>query len=380
MSIRAAVLLVPALIACGKKPAAEDAVKKEPPAPVKVPLVTAKAEPTPQQVVLSGTVRADQRAEVTSDTQGKVINVMVERGKRVKQGDPVVQLDVRSAALGAREAQANLASARAQRELAEEECRRTKSLLEKGAITKSEFDRQNAACTSALQQVSAAEARTQMMAKSVADGIVRAPFDGVVAEKMVTPGEWVAPGRPLFTLVDDDPLTIELSVPEVGVNAVRADQRVELVSITDPDHTFGATVTRIGAEVGRTRALIVEAKIDPGSPLIPGMFAEARVNIGNVARPVIPRSALRGKCENKPQLQAGDNGTFKIVDKEQCKGPWRVFVAAKGERGLELEERIVQLGPSPGKDRVSIEQGVKAGEKVVEKLDESIVDGLRVVE
>ena len=60
-----------------------------------------------------------------------------------------------------------------------------------------------------------------MMSKSVADGLVRAPFDGVVAEKNVAPGEWVAPGKPLFTLVDDDPLKIELSVPEV---AVRDDQ------------------------------------------------------------------------------------------------------------------------------------------------------------
>ncbi len=147
MSIRASLLLV-LIAACGKK-SVEEVSKKEPPPPVKVALVTVKAAPTPQLVILSGVVTADQRAEVTADTAGKVINVMVERGKRVKQGDPVVQLDVRSAALGAREAQANLASARAQRELAEEECRRTKSLLDKGAITKSEFDRQNAACTSA---------------------------------------------------------------------------------------------------------------------------------------------------------------------------------------------------------------------------------------
>jgi len=78
-------------------------------------------------------------------------------------------------------------------------------LLDKGAITKSEFDRQNTQCLGALEQVSAAQARTEMMAKSVTDGLVRAPFEGVVSEKFVTPGEWVAPGKPLFTLVDDDP-------------------------------------------------------------------------------------------------------------------------------------------------------------------------------
>src|SRR5688572_8213158 len=148
--------------------------KAPPPPPLKVAFATAEEAPSPQQLVLTGMVAADQRSEVTADTQGKVLDVMVERGQRVKMGAPVVRLDVRTSALAAREAQANLASARAQRELAEQECVRTKQLLDKGAITRSEYDRQNAQCTSALQQVSAAEARTEMMVKSVADGIVRA--------------------------------------------------------------------------------------------------------------------------------------------------------------------------------------------------------------
>ena len=77
-------------------------------------------------------------------------------------GQPVVQLDVRNAALSAREAQANLESARAQKQLAEEECKRTKTLLDKGAITRSEYNRQATQCTSTLQQVSAAQARADM--------------------------------------------------------------------------------------------------------------------------------------------------------------------------------------------------------------------------
>ena len=99
-------------------------------------------------------VAADQRSDVTADTQGKVINVMVERGQRVKMGQPVVQLDVRTAALAAREAQANLAAARAQKQLAEEECKRTQVAARQGRDhPQSEYDRQMTQCTSALQQV-----------------------------------------------------------------------------------------------------------------------------------------------------------------------------------------------------------------------------------
>src|SRR5678815_5550102 len=98
-------------------------------------------------------------------------------------------------------------------------------IRDRGAITRSEYDRQSTQCTSALQQVSAAQARTEMIAKSVSDGLVRAPFDGMVADKNVTPGEWVAPGRPLFTLVDDDPLKVELSVSEIAISQIKKDQR-----------------------------------------------------------------------------------------------------------------------------------------------------------
>ncbi|HVK86857.1 MAG TPA: efflux RND transporter periplasmic adaptor subunit, partial [Kofleriaceae bacterium] len=258
-------LLLLTLAACSKK--GDDAAAKKPAAPpVNAEVITAQEASAPQTLTLTGLIAADQRSEVTADTQGKVLAVMIERGQRVKMGDPVVRLDVRSAALSAREAQANLAAARAQKSLAEEECKRAQTLLDKGAITRSEYDRQMTQCTSALQQVSAAQARTEMISKSVADGLVRAPFEGMVAEKNVTPGEWVAPGRPLFTLVDDDPLKIELSVPEQSVRSIEKGQTVSIAAVAVPCVTFSATVPRVGAEIGRTRSLIVDATIDKAAP------------------------------------------------------------------------------------------------------------------
>ncbi len=351
MTVATVALAVLATISACKKQEGGGSTKAPPPAPLELEVITVGEAPAPQQMVLTGIIKADQRSEVTADTAGKVLGVMVDRGQRVKMGQELVRLDVRTQALSAREAQANLATARAQRQLAEEECKRAQSLLDKGAITRSEHDRQSTQCTSALQQVSAAEARTAMIAKSVADGIVRAPFEGVIGEKNVTPGDWVAPGRPLFTLIDDDPLEIELSVPEAAVRAIKLDQRVELTAVADPGKTYGATITRIGAEIGRTRSLMVEATLDKGSALVPGMFAEAKVTIGEVVRPVLPASAVvkRGKT-------------------------WHAFVVVNGE----AEDRIVQLGTPPAPGQVSIVQGVTKGAKVVAKITEQVVDGVRV--
>jgi RND family efflux transporter MFP subunit len=352
--MRAFPLLLVALFAC-KKPSDSGAGSAKPPPapPLKVATATVTEGPTPDVIVVTGLVAADQRSEVTADTQGKVINVMIERNQRVKLGQPVVQLDTRSAALSAREVAANLAAAKSQKQLADQECQRTKSLLDKGAITKSEYDRQMTQCTSSQEQVAAIEARQQMMAKSVSDGLVRAPFDGVVAEKMVAPGEWVAPGKALFTLVDDDPLKVELSISEVAVPLMKKDQHVELFTVSHPEKSIGATVTRLGAEIGRTRSLIVEAVIDKDSGLVPGMFVEAHIKTGDVTRAIAPKDAVvkRGKT-------------------------WRAFVVKKGE----VEERIVQLGPEPAPGQVSISQGLAKGEKIVAKVTDEVVDGRAVQE
>jgi membrane fusion protein (multidrug efflux system) len=350
-----AVLVLSLLVSvssCGKK-AEDTASKAPPPAPVKVPLAVATEQPSPDVLTLTGMITADQRSEVTADTQGKVVSVLVERGQRVKMGQPVVQLDVRNASLSAREAQANLESARAQKKLAEEECKRAQALLDKGAITRSEYDRQSTQCTSTLQQVSAAQARADLITKSIADGLVRAPFDGVVTEKSVVAGEWVAPGRTLFTLVDDDPLKIELSVPEVWVRSIQKDQKVELKAVAFPDNVYNAKITRIGGEIGRTRSLIVEATLDPQTDLVPGMFAEAHVVTGQTVRPVIPAEAVVKK------------GKFS-----------HAFVVVKGE----VQDHIVQVAPGPAAGQLAVLQGVTKGDKVVAKYTEQIKDGLRVAE
>jgi membrane fusion protein (multidrug efflux system) len=374
--MRTALLLV-ALIACSKK-GGEEAAKKELPAPVKVKLHTAAVAEAPKQLVLTGMVAANQRAEVTADGAGKVLAVKVERGDDVKFGDELLKLDVQTAALGAREVQANLASARAQRALAEEECKRTQQLFDKGAITKSEYDRQMTTCTAALQQVSALEARAAMMSKSIADGIVRAPFAGKIGQRMVSPGEWVAPGRPLFVLVDAKALKIELSVPEVAIKKVALGQRVQLRAVSDPDHVVGAKVTRLGAEIGRTRSLIVEATIDEGSTFVPGMFAEALLESGKIQRVVVPKTAIVKRCGGGGVGAGSAAGSAAKPKRTECAGGKpRVFVANKNH---ELEERIVQTGPTLETGLVAIIDGVEQGEKLVELVDDSIVDGLRVAE
>jgi membrane fusion protein, multidrug efflux system len=350
-SIVTAVLALGAA-ACSKSSAGQDAAARAE-APVKVALVKVEEAPAPDRLTLTGMVTAEESSDVASSVPGRVLAVLVERGARVKFGDPLVRLDASSAALSAQSVRAQLAAAQAQEKLAAEECKRAQALLDKGAITRSQFDRELTNCTATAQTVAATKAQLGLVSKSINDGVVRAPFAGRIDARWVSPGEWVQPGMRLVTLVDDQPLHIELAVPEASVPRVSAGQDVLVSAVAFPKQQFPAKITRLGAEVGRqTRALTAEAELAAGSPLTPGMFAEAAITLSVDPMPVVPANALVKR------------GTT-----------WRLFAVVKGR----LEERVVQRGPELPDGRVALKRGAKPGEQVAAPITEQVADGVAVL-
>jgi membrane fusion protein (multidrug efflux system) len=340
-----------ALVACSRSDAkAVDARNLEP--VVKVALHQVAAMPAPERLTLTGTVMARETSDVTASVQGKVLAVLVDRGSRVKFGDPLLRLDASSASLSAQSIRAQLGAAEAQEKLASEECKRSQQLLDKGAITRSQYEREMTSCTAATKNTAATRAQLQLASKSIADGIVRAPFAGVITTRMISPGEWVGPGVPLVTLVDDNPLHVDLSVPEAWVPRVAVGQEVSVEAVAYPGKRFTAKITKLGSEIGRVnRALIAEAELQTGTPLVSGMFAEASITVGSSPMAVVPKSAL---------VRRGNT--------------WRLFAVSKGH----LQERVVQLGPELPGDLQAVARGVAAGEKVAAKIDEQVVDGVKV--
>ncbi len=343
-------LLVSALAACGSKAAETGALAPE--VSAKVPLVAAESLATPVLLVITGAVKADQASMVASDTAGRALAVMVDVNSRVKAGDPLIRLDTSNASLSGAEVRAQLTAAQAQQQNADAECARSKALLDKGAITKSQYEREITNCTAAAQNVAAIVARSRQVGKAISDGVVRAPFAGVIAEKWVSVGEWVAPGSRLVQLVDDDPLKVDISVPESAAALVKEGQSVELGTVAFPEKTFKAAITRVGSVLTETpRALTCEATIEPGSGLKPGMFVSVRVKLGEKPMPAVPKAAL---------AQRGST--------------WRLWVVVKGH----LQERVVELGPELPGGKVAIATGVAVGEKVAAAVTEQVSDGVKV--
>ena len=353
---------------------------------------TAEVREVPSTIDLSGTLLADDESHVSPIVPGRVVEVLVERGSVVAEGDPLVrlrdtdyrlqlaaahsQLDQARARLGIDQSgtppapaeTSEVLSAQAQMQLNDSALERAEGLAQRGVFTQSQLDEARARATSsresyatALQNarasiasLSAAQTSLRQASTSVGESIVRAPFAGEIATRDVSPGEYVTAASHLVTLVRTDPLRIEVQIPQERIFAVHEGQAVE-VRVDATDHVFAATIRYISASVDvASRGLIVEAVVpnsDAAHRLRPGMFARARILLGDTERMAsVPSSAVL--------TQAGVS---------------RVFILRDGrvvESVVSIAEREVE--------RVTISRGVSPGDVVATERLEQLADGMRI--
>lgn len=317
-------------------------VRTEPVTPLEVPRI----------LRLTGTLRGNREAELAANASGRVLSVGVERGMLVKPGQLLATLDVRAATLSAAEARAQADSARAQEEHARDECDRYEKLRERGAISDLEYQQKVTLCRTLPLTAQAANARAALAAQSVGDGVIRAPFAGVVAERFIEVGQYVRQDSKVATIVSLDPIRLELAVPEAEVSRVAEGARVSFGVSAWPGQPFAGTIRFVSGVVrASTRDLVVEALVENADRrLMPGMFADVELAVGSEALPSVPRGAVLTGREHP-----------------------RLFVVAEGR----LEERVVALGPAAG-ERVTVRRGVRLGDAVAVSDPAQLANGRAV--
>jgi membrane fusion protein (multidrug efflux system) len=325
-----------------------DAAKPAAP-PLHVETAVVGEQSVPKLLKLTGVLSSNERTDLAANATGRVTKTFVERGDHVAQGAILAQLDARSAALSHAEAVAEVSSAAEQLKNAQANCQRYVSLLAKGAITQQEYDQQTTTCQTQAASAEAARARAAAAAQMLTDSSIRAPFGGVIAERFVHVGDYVHADTRVVTLLVDDPLRLELTVPEANIENVHPGLVVTFQTVAFPGRTFDATVKYMGREIRQaTRDLVVEAVTDNGDhALLPGMFVTAQIPIGQETLPVVPATAIVERDQN--------DSLFEVVDKH-------------------LVEHIVQLGPKAG-DLVAIADGVGKGAQIVVSPPAGAIDG-----
>jgi RND family efflux transporter MFP subunit len=334
---------------------------------------------------LTGSLIADERSSVASNASGIASEVRVDRGSIVRKNDIMVQIDPSDAKNKLIEGQALYAElkarlgidgdlegfnpldqpevrlAKASVDLAMSNLKRAKDLHEKKVVSSEAYDQTQTEfelatqryrqslllIKQAYQACMTAQARLSILEKAVADTTIRAPFDGLVAERLVSVGEQISSGMQatkVVTLVRTDPLRLSLTVPQQNIGSIQPGQTVRFHVDSFPDRMFEGKVQFIAPVVTNdTRSMVVEAVVpNPDGALRPGLFATAELVLQNKAAEVFaPSSAVQRTGEVA-----------------------RVFVVRDGM----AREQVVALGQE-NKGKIHITSGLTGKELLVARPD-----------
>lgn len=343
------VLCALSLAACKKPDAAPEAgatkVTEIALPPVKVQTGLIETQKMPRYLTLTGSVYADRQSDIAANVAGRVTNTYVERGMPVKLGQVIAVVDSRAAGFQAAAAVAQSQAAQTQVNLAKQDCERADTLFAQGAIAKSEFERLKSQCTAQLYTANAAQANADLANKSASDTIIRAPFDGIIGERFVNVGEYVQPPTRVASVFAVNPVRVSLSVPEPAVALVKEGQTLMLQVSSYPGKDFPATIRFVSPTLRpNTRDLIVEAsaKNDDGS-LRPGMFATAKLAVGEDEQPTVPTSAIKVEGTVRRLFLARNGQAFEVVVQTGVEKDGRIAVLEP----LAAGEKVI-LTPPPG--------------------------------
>jgi RND family efflux transporter MFP subunit len=286
-----------------------------------------------RSIFVTGSLNPEETVQVSAEVPGRVAAIHVDFGHEVKKGQVIAELDKQELNLQLERSEAALAQAlarlgldpgqenvrpettpairqaQAQMEDAKSKYRNASSLVKTGDISQERFteiEKLYQARLAALEaakddsrtlyaNVQALEAEVKLARKRVNDATVRAPFNGSVSEKLVSPGEYLKENVPIVTLVKTHPLRLRVEVPETATGAVKVGTELRFKTDAAPGAEFKAVVRKLNPSLdARSRTLTAEARLAQADRrLRPGMFVQVELVLSKGAEAVlVPKQAV----------------------------------------------------------------------------------------
>lgn len=256
---------------------------------------------------VSGGLKAVNSAIVKAKVAAEVKEILVREGDRVQAGQLIGRLDDTEFQWRLRQAEDQTAAALAQTEIADRTLANNKALVDQGFISKTALDTSLSTANGARASLQAARAAAEIARKSVKDTELRAPLAGLIAQRLVQPGERVPVDARLIEIVDLARIELEAAVAPEDVLALRVGQRATL-QIDGLAQTLAATVARINPSTqSGTRAVMTYLALDPTSGLRQGLFARGVIELQRRQALVVPAGAVRSD-QSKPFVLVADGG------------------------------------------------------------------------
>jgi RND family efflux transporter MFP subunit len=331
-----------------------------------VTLLTAQKTMAPDCTEATGTVRAAQSAQLSSQVMGAITRVNVHEGDQVRRGEVLITIDAAqqrsaydSASAGLSASQQTIAATDADYALAEATTKRYQVLYDKKSVSPQEYDevKTRLAAAKARREVAAAgriHAEAAVSEANTAMGFtrIRAPFDGLVVAKLADAGSLAAPGVPLLTIEDPTRFRLEAVVDESQIGTVRLGETVPVVIDSLDNQTITSKVAQIvpmADPASRTFTVKVDLPMNP--QIRSGLFGRACFARGERESILVPQNALL----HRGQL----NGVY-VVGKDKI-----------------ASLRYVTLGKLAA-NQIEVLSGLESGERIVAQPGERELSGKQI--
>jgi RND family efflux transporter MFP subunit len=302
---------------------------------------TVAEQMVPAMTSVPGMMVSDQQAKMASRLMGYIRDLEVNVGDWVQKGDLLFSIDPVDLDSASSQAAAAVAQARAAMRDAKADFERFQALFADGSVPAQQLDKMRLQYEVAVQNVKKAEAGQKQASGQLAYADVRAPFEGMVVQKMAVPGELAAPGHPIVVLENQDRLLAQVNVSGEVFETLKKGQRVWVEIDGQSDWVEGEIERLVNAANPMTRSHLVKVKLAQTVRANSGNFVRVHFPAGQSPQMMVPTTAIT--------TRAGVTGVMVVNAQER------------------LNFRLVRPGRVEG-DQTQILAGLLAGERVVTEV------------
>lgn len=350
---RATLLLLPGLAACGGPVAADQGPEASSPPRVEVAVVrAASAEET---LVLHGTVRAADRANLAFAVGGRLLQRPVEVGDRVEAGQLLARVDARPFRNAASAARAQIAELDVQAAQLVRDEARVAALEASGAASTAAVEQSRTGTSRLSASRDATLAQLAEARRQVGEAVLRAPYAGVVRAVFTEPGMVVAPGTPVLALAGEGGLEVEAEVPESALSWLREGVPARVEIPATGARTEG-TVLALARAAGPSGLFPLRLRLE-GAEAFPGQGALLRFARTGGAELRVPLGAVVDPSGDAPELWKVREGSPPTVE--------RIPVFVRGLRDVDGRPEVALAEATP----------LSAGDRVVWRGQRPLLDG-----
>lgn len=301
-----------------------------------VDVASVQARVLSRSLPVSGSMLPVIQATVKSKVSGEVEQVTVREGQDVRQGDVIARIDTRNLQAQYDREMAAVEKARADLTLALLNRDKNRSLLEQRYISQNTYEATESAYAGNVANLKLAEAQARLAKINLDDAVIRAPFAGTIARRLVQPGEKVSADSSIVTLVDLRQMLLEAAIPTADIPSVQVGQKVRFAVGGFGQREFRGEVQRINpVTTDGSRAITVYVAVaNADRALKGGMFAQGELTL-QATDPVlaIPQPAVRE--------EAGETFVYTLESGKITRKAVKLGPVVKGDAFAEVREGLV---------------------------------------